>query len=176
MNGLDEQKFLQLYDQYVDKIYRYIFFRIGSEELAKDLTSEVFLRFWQYLNKNPELKNKKLQNPRAFIYQVTRNLIVDVYRQKDKLPISLEEVTDIKIADKNTSQDERAIRSSEIDMVKGALSNLNEVHQEIIIWRYLDEMEVREIAEILEKSENAVRIMISRALTELKAALSQFRT
>ncbi len=41
---INEQKFLEFYDQYVDKIYRYIFFRLGSEEMAKDLTSEVFLK------------------------------------------------------------------------------------------------------------------------------------
>ena len=95
---IDEKKFLEIYDENVGKIYRYIYFRLDSEELAQDLTSEVFLKSWQYFS-NPASGSKKIffrqrhwENPRAFIYQVARNLIVDFYRQKDKNPLSLEEI------------------------------------------------------------------------------------
>ena len=178
MNNRDEQQFLEFYDQYVDKIYRYIFFRVGSEELAKDLTSDAFLKSWQYLNKEQEAVNgkqpkgqKQLDNPRAFIYQVARNLIADNYRQKDRAPISLEEIADKRIADKTDGPVEQVMLSLEIESVKSALSCLSEDYQEIIIWRYLDELEVKEIAEILEKSEGAVRTLLSRALANLKKVL-----
>lgn len=173
MNNHDEKQFLEFYDLYVDKIYRYIFFRVGSEELAKDLTSDAFLKSWQYLNKNQELgiKNQELRNPRAFIYQVARNLIADNYRQKDRAPLSLEEIADKRIADKTDGPVEQVMLSLEIESVKGALSCLSEDYQEIIIWRYLDELEIKEIAEILEKSEGAVRTLLSRALSDLKGIL-----
>jgi len=170
---LDEQKFLEFYDQYVEKIYRYVFFRVGSEELAEDLSSEVFLRSWQYINQNKESKPslKAMQNPRAFFYQVARNLITDFYRHKDKSPISLEEITDTTIADKNNDTAEQTNRSLEMETVRRALDCLNDDYKEVIIWRYLEEMEIKEIAEILNKSEGAVRVLLSRALSNLKTTL-----
>jgi len=173
--SINEQKFLEFYDQYVEKIYRYIFFRIGSQELAEDLTSEVFLRSWQYINQDQESEPsfKAMQNPRAFFYQVARNLLVDFHRQKEKSPISLDEITDIKIADKKDDPIEITVRSIEMDIVRKALVNINEDYQEIIIWRYLEELEIKEIAEILNKSEGAVRVLISRALNSLKGVLDR---
>lgn len=175
MPSINEQKFLEFYDQYVEKIYRYIFFRIGSQELAEDLTSEVFLRSWQYVNQNQESESslRAMQNPRAFFYQVARNLLVDFHRQKGKSPISLDEITDIKIADKKDDPIEITARSIEMEIVKKALVNINEDYQEIIIWRYLEELEIKEIAEILNKSEGAVRVLISRALNNLKGVLDR---
>lgn len=175
MPSINEQKFLEFYDQYVEKIYRYIFFRIGSQELAEDLTSEVFLRSWQYINQDQESEPsfKAMQNPRAFFYQVARNLLVDFHRQKEKSPISLDEITDIKIADKKDDPIEITVRSIEMDIVRKALVNINEDYQEIIIWRYLEELEIKEIAEILNKSEGAVRVLISRALNSLKGVLDR---
>jgi len=172
MINLDEQKFLQLYDEYVEKIYRYIFFRVGSQQLAQDLTSEVFLKSWQYIN-----NSQKLENPRAFIYQVARNLIADTYRQKDQTPLSLEEISDNKISDKisdkNDGPAEKVDQSFEIEAIKNALINLNQDYQEIVIWRYLDELEIKEIALIVNKSEGAVRTLLCRALKELKNVLKK---
>ncbi len=184
---INEQQFLELYDKNVGKIYRYIFFRVGSEEQAQDLTSEVFLKSWQYLNNqqstpnNPSnltgqaVNSKQLKNPRAFFYQVARNLIVDFYRQRDKAPLSLEEIADKsiadKIADKKDGPMEEISRTLELELVKKALIQLNADYQEIIIWRYLDELEIKEMAEILDKSEGAVRTLLSRALASLKEIL-----
>ena len=174
---------MELYDAHVGKIYRYIFFRVGSEEQAQDLTSEVFLKSWQYISKQfspptPLLKGGAggLNNPRAFFYQVARNLIIDFYRQRDKAPLSLEEIADKsiadKIADKKDGPMEEASKTLELELVKKALSQLNADYQEVIIWRYLDELEIKEIAEILEKSEGAVRTLLSRALASLKEVLN----
>ncbi|KKT26562.1 MAG: RNA polymerase, sigma-24 subunit, ECF subfamily [Parcubacteria group bacterium GW2011_GWA2_43_9b] len=183
--NISEQQFLELYDAHVGKIYRYIYFRVGSEEQAQDLTSEVFLRCWQYTsNQQSAISNQTLKNPRAFFYRVARNLITDFYRQKDKMPISLEEIADKSfadklpinvadkfIADKSDGPAERAAMGLEMDMVKKALRCLNEDYREVIIWRYLDELEIKEIAEILDKREGTVRTLLSRALASLKEVL-----
>jgi len=186
-NQFTEQQFLELYDAHVGKIYRYIYFRVGSEEQAQDLTSEVFLKCWQYVNNQQStINNKQWNNPRAFFYQVARNLITDFYRQKDRLPISLEEIADKSfadklpinrlgadklIADKSDGPYEKTAIGLEMDMVKKALRSLNHDYREVIIWRYLDEMEIKEIAQILDKREGAVRTLLSRALASLKEVL-----
>lgn len=167
VNQISERQFSELYDAHVGKIYRYIFFRVGSEEQAQDLTSEVFLKSWQHLN------SQQLKNPRAFFYQVARNLITDFYRQRDKAPLSLEDIADKSIADKKDDPMEEVSRTLEFESIKKALIQLNADYQEIIIWRYLDELEIKEIAEILGKSEGAVRVLLSRALAGLKEVLGK---
>lgn len=192
-NQITEQQFLELYDAHVGKIYRYIYFRVGSPEQAQDLTSEVFLKSWQYIgggqnNLTPSFAKaskdkptislkrrggiKGLNNPRAFFYQVARNLITDFYRQKDRAPLSLEEIADKTIADKTDGPGEMASIALDMESVKKALMHLNDDYREIIIWRYLDELEIKEIAEILDKREGTVRTLLSRALGELKEILN----
>lgn len=169
MPKITEGQFLEFYDANVGKIYRYIFFRVGAQELAQDLTSEVFLKSWQRLN---QADAKAVANPRAFFYQVARNLITDFYRQKNKEPLSLEEIADKSIADKKDGPGEAAALALDMEGVKKALMHLNDDYREIIIWRYLDELEIREIAEILNKREGTVRTLLSRALAELKKILN----
>ena len=118
---------MEFYDRNVAKIYRYIYFRVGSEEQAQDLTSEVFLRCWQRLNSRQE----SISNLRAFFYQVARNLIVDFYRQKDRAPLSLEEIADKKIADKSDGPSETVSIALEMESVKRALSHLKDDYQEM---------------------------------------------
>lgn len=170
-NQFTEQQFLEFYDANVGKIYRYIYFRVGSEEQAQDLTSEVFLRSWQHLGRQSD-SNKLIKNPRAFFYQVARNLITDFYRQKDRTPLSLEEIADKPIIDKASGPGEIASLALDMDTVKKALLRLNQDYREVIIWRYLDELEIKEIAEILDKREGNVRTLLSRALASLKEILA----
>lgn len=164
---------MEFYDRNVAKIYRYIYFRVGSEEQAQDLTSDVFLKCWQRLNSGQE----NISNLRAFFYQVARNSIVDFFRQRDRSPLLLSEITDNSVADsfsgKKKGLADEVSTTLEIELIKKALKGLSEDYQEIIIWRYLDELEIAEIAEIMEKREGTVRTLLSRALAELRKTLEK---
>ncbi len=154
-----------IYDQYVDKIYRFIFLKVNSQEIAEDLTSETFLKGWGAF-KNPN----DIKNPPSFLYKIARNLVIDYYRQKDqKKTIS---VDDLRITDPRSNLEEKAILNSDLSIVKEALGNLKEDYQTVIIWHYLDDLTIPEIAKVLQKSEEATRVMLHRALKELKGKLS----
>ena len=158
--------FNKTYNQHVEKIYRFIFLKVGSQEVAQDLTSEVFLKFWQKLNS----KNSEVENPKAFLYQIAKNLVIDHYREKNQARlVSVEKLT---INDPNIDLEKDAYLTSEMREVQKALSNLKEDYQDVIIWYYLDELSISEIAEILQRSENAVRLMIHRALKILRKNLN----
>src|SRR3989338_38937 len=73
----DAQAFARLYDRYVVSIYRFVFFKLPSKELAEDVTSETFLRCWQFLQ-----QNKNIVHFRAFLYRIARNLVIDTYRKQ----------------------------------------------------------------------------------------------
>ena len=157
--------FSQNYDKYIDKIYRFIFLKVSSQEVAEDLTSEVFLRFWEKLN-----TKINIENIQAFLYQIARNLVVDHYREKGQA--QLVSVDYCQVPDQGAGLEEKAIIGSDIDRIKGVLAKINEDYREMIVWYYLDELSVPEIAQITEKSEEAVRVTIHRALNALKNELS----
>ena len=159
-----QEKFSKIYDQYIEKIYRFVFFKVNSPEIAEDLTSEVFTRSWKTFKNGP-----KIENPQAFLYQVARNLVVDFYREKGKSRvISIESIS---INDPRIDLEEKALLSSDIEEVRQALVNLKDDYQNVIIWHYLDDLPISEIARILDKSEEAIRVMLHRALKTLKNEL-----
>jgi len=156
--------FSKLYDQYIDKIYRFIFLKVNSPEIAEDLSSITFLRGWRAF-KNREAK-EKIENPPAFLYQIARNLVIDHYREKGKVQIISAENT--RIIDPRVNLEERAYLNSDLEQVRAALVNLKEDYQDVIIFRYLDDLSMPEIAKVLNKSEGTVRVMLHRALKALK--------
>jgi len=160
--------FSKIYDNYVEKIYRFIFFKVSSKEIAEDLTSETFLRGWK------TFKNEKnnIENPPAFLYKIARNLVIDYYREKGKFQVVSAENT--ALIDPRTNLEEKMITNSDLEMVKKALFNLKDEYQEAIIWYYLDGLSISEIAKLLDRTEPATRVLISRALKNLKEECNKF--
>ncbi len=157
-----QRKFGEIYDKYIEKIYRFIFLKVNSQEIAEDLCSEVFTRGWE------SFKREKcdIKNIQAFLYQIARNLIVDHYRQKGQA--QLVSTDSFPIVEEGIDLEEKIIQKLEVNDVKAVLANINEDYREIIVWYYLDELSVPEIAKILDKSEEAVRVQIHRALEALR--------
>lgn len=171
MGKINEQKFLQLYDQYVTKIYRYIYFRVGSKQVAQDLSSETFLRTWQYLKEKGNIGNFS-----AMIYQVCRNLIADYFRKNPNFPITLDDVSEKELTDPGSDLTEQVGEKLEVAEIKEALKYLKVEYQEVIIWHYIDDFSIKEIAQITEKSEGSVRTSLSRAIKALKNTTSMEKT
>ena len=170
MSDKKKKAFSEIYNKYVNGIFRFVFLKVDSRQTAEDLTSETFLKGWRAFKiQNPI---SKIKNPRAFLYKIARNLVVDYYRQKTHFRI-------ISIENAKFIRDPKNLEEKmnlDLDMlrIKTSLSKLQDTHQEIIILRYLDDLSFSEIAEILDKSENAVRVSLSRALDKLKQGLEEF--
>ncbi|HPO68638.1 MAG TPA: sigma-70 family RNA polymerase sigma factor [Candidatus Pacearchaeota archaeon] len=156
-----KKEFSKIYDKYINQIYRFVFLKVNSKEIAEDITSETFLKVWE------SYKNNKIENVSAFLYQVARNLLTDYYRQKSRtqfLPLD-----SVSIIDPSNNLKEESQDKSDIETIKSALFRLeNENYQNIIIWHYLNDLSIKEISKINNQSEGAVRVMLSRALKELK--------
>jgi len=164
----DHEAYGQFYDLYVERIYRFIFFKVNSEEDAKDLTSEVFLKTWQYLK-----ADKPIKNLNAFVYMVARNSVIDFYRSKSKKEITEEFVSNIADNDLASRLLDKQLADSETAELLTALKTLKEEYREAITLYYLDELNIKEISLILQKSPGAVRVLIHRALNALKATLKK---
>ncbi len=158
--------FNTLYDENVDKIYRFIYLKVNCEDTAKDLTSETFAKIWEHLN-----NGQKIKNSRAFAFQVARNLIIDHYRQKDRSPISLSNCPEM--SDPTSDIERRFQLSSDIDKIKTALANLENDQREAIVLRYVEDMPISEIAQILGKKQGTVRVILHRGLKVLRESLTK---
>lgn len=154
--------FSKIYDQYVTKIYRFIYLKVSSQEVAEDLSSEVFVRTWETYRS----ESTKIENIQAYLYQVARNIVADHYRTRKVKIVSVEETIDI--VDSAASLQDQAVLNLEMDRIQEALATMQDDHQNLIIWRYLDELSVPEIAQITGKTEDNVRVGIHRALQALK--------
>jgi RNA polymerase sigma-70 factor, ECF subfamily len=168
-----KKEFEKIYDAHVEKIFRFVYLKVNSKDDAQDITSQVFLKTWDSFSKGDSLKN-----PKAFLYKVARNMVIDYYRKNRegssqkvnsfRKEVSIESVI---VPDKEMRADEIALLNSEIEEVKEALFKINEDYQNVIILYYLNELTSFEIAELLEKPESSVRVLIHRGVTALRKEL-----
>jgi RNA polymerase sigma-70 factor (ECF subfamily) len=159
MDEIREQ-FSRIYDQYIDKIYRFVYLKVSSEEVAQDITSKVFTKGW-------ESYQKGIKNPGAFLYQVARNSVIDYYREKGRTNTVPSILID-ELPDSRKSIEENAMLAADVNMVKEAISKLKKDYQDVLILHYLDDMPISQIAENLNKKEGTVRVMLHRGLKDLK--------
>jgi RNA polymerase sigma-70 factor (ECF subfamily) len=166
----DPEAFTELYDLYVKRIYRFVFFKVSGHEEAEDLTSEVFLRVWNHI-----AEGKEISSFSGLLYRTARNCIIDLYRSKSYQanPLLLSELPEgIEPSDKANGVEKFAISSEAEEIVK-SLKKLKQEYQEIVTLRYVDELNIEEIAEITGKGKIAVRVTLHRALKRLKKNLGQ---
>ena len=167
MDSISEQ-FSQVYDQYIEKIYRFVYLKVNSQEIADDITSKVFLSGWETYQKD----QAGIKNMNAFLYQIARNAVTDHYREKAKKSTvshdAIPEVIDVRA---NTY--EKAVLSSDIEVIKLSIQGLKKEYQDVLIWHYLEDMHPEQIAEILDKPVGTIRVMIHRGLKALKDQLHE---
>lgn len=164
MNSPNEQ-FSHIYDQYIEKIYRFVYLKVNSQETAEDITSKVFLKGWEsYKNQ------KEIRNISAFLYQIARNAVIDHYRDKGRTKIVSVDFAP-QIVDTRTNLHEKAILNADIESVKSAMRNIKQDYQDVLIWHYLEDMAPEEIAVILNKPVGTVRVMMHRGLESLRNEL-----
>lgn len=157
----------QLYEQHHLKVFRYLYFRVGDRQTAEDLTSEVFVRMLRFLG--------GFQPPsasfQAWLIQIARNLSIDYYRKMNaQNMVPLEE--NMKIESEHPAETVDRLLSSE--NLRQALIKLSNDQREVIILRFIANMSISEVAQTLNKSEDAVKGLQRRALMGLREVLTEW--
>lgn len=168
----DKEAFIRAYDLYVDKIYRFVYFKIGNEEEAKDLTSAIFLKTWDYINSNSLANEKTLK---SLIYKIARNSVIDYYRDSRRDELSGNESFSNTIDEKSDLLNQ-AIVSSDWELVKRKMLELKDEYREVLALKYVEELSIGEMAQILDKSKGNVRVLTYRALKALRELLETHNT
>jgi RNA polymerase sigma-70 factor (ECF subfamily) len=159
--------FGELYQLYLDSIYRYIYYRTGDTSDAEDLTEQVFLKAWEAL---PGYKRRG--NPfTSWLYRIAHNIVIDHHRrQKTAVSMALTEEVDL-VSEEPTSL-EQVIKAEEAAALAAAIAQLPDEQQQVIVLRFIEGWKHAEVAHIIGKSEGACRIIQHRALTALNRLLS----
>jgi RNA polymerase sigma-70 factor (ECF subfamily) len=164
--GGDAAAFGELYDIHVDRIYRHIYYRVGNTVNAEDLTQQVFVNAWKAISRY----RQKSVPFAAWLITISRNLMIDYYRQR-KEKISLDE--NYEAASREPGPERYAEIQAEHRQLMEAIARLPEEQRQVIIMRFIEDADYREIASALKKSEGAVRITVHRALKDLRARLKK---
>ncbi|HVF20974.1 MAG TPA: ECF subfamily RNA polymerase sigma factor, BldN family [Mycobacteriales bacterium] len=160
--GGDADAFGQLYDRYVDLVYRYVYYRVGSKALAEDLVSETFLRALRRIS----TFTWQGRDFAAWLITIARNLIADHYKSgRFRLEVATADMMD---ADRATEGPESEVldaitNASLLDAVK----QLNSEQQECVVLRFLQGMSVTETALAMGKTEGAIKALQYRAVRTL---------
>ena len=137
------------------------------------MCSETFLRGWEAFKKNTSSNpgpQKEIENFQAFLYQIARNLVIDHYREKGKAQmVSVEYAS---IIDPRQDLEEKSHLDSEISQIRTVLADLKEDYQNVIIWHYLDDLPIQEVAKIMGRTEDTTRVLLHRALGALRKKLN----
>jgi len=167
----DKQAFIKAYDLYIDQLYRFVYFKVGSKEEAEDLCSAVFLKAWNYILTD-NLKDRNTL--KALLYKIARNLIIDHYRKnKVRETVSLNGDNGIEVIDEKQNMGRDLEIKTDLLVLETKLPELKDEYREVIILRFVNELSVKEISEILDKTRGNVRVLIFRALSALRELMDK---
>jgi len=165
---MDSQDFSKIYDTYVEKIYRFVYLRVNSKEEAQDITSQVFLNFLSKANKDSKLNPQDILSLQAFLYRIAKNLVIDSYRHKGQNVVSLDE-NEEDIPDSAGSTVENSTEQEQnTKLLESQLSKLKSPYWEVVVWHYIEELDIETIAKILNKTPGNIRVILHRGLNQLK--------
>ena len=159
----DQEAFTQLYEEHFDKIYRYIALRIGNEADAEDMTQQVFLNALQSIS---SFRWKGVPFS-AWLFRIAHNQAVDYLRRKKHTAVPLDE----SVASNDSTPQLIAEQKLDIERLLSATQKLTDAQREVISLRFTSELPIAQVAEIMGKSQGAVKALQHSAIVALRKAL-----
>jgi RNA polymerase sigma-70 factor (ECF subfamily) len=157
----------EIYDRYQRSIFRYLYYRVGDQQTAEDLTSEVFLRMIEKISYYQDQRTSF----QAWLFQIARNISIDHYRKlKSRNSVALEE----DYPGHGEEPLELIDRELTSEKLYQALVELSENQRDVIVMRFVVGMPIGEVAETLHKSEDSIKGLQRRALLALRNLLTEW--
>lgn len=163
--GGDREAFGELVEQYRDNVYRLAYRMCGNAYDADEAAQEAFVAAWRAL---PNFRGDAKFS--TWLYRLTTNAAIDVMR-REKRHQTVGDGEMVDLADDADSPQETVERTEQQEAVQKALSTLSEEYREVLLLRYMEELDYAEIAEVLQLPSGTVKSRINRAKAALKTAL-----
>ena len=159
--GRDAEAFGELYDMHVVRIYRHIYYLVNSVSEAEDLTAQTFLQGWEAMDR---YENRGVPFA-SWLLRIAHNLAISYLRSRREGNQLYEGLTD---QDSFRNPEKVTERQADEERVRQAILQLGHEQRQVIILRFVEDLEYREVAEIVGKSVAAVRVIHHRALCTLR--------
>lgn len=163
----DPAAFQQLYDRYFDQIYTYVYYHSGSREQAEDITAATFQRGLE------DLRNFRWRGVpySAWLYRVASNLLAREHRRPAWLELDPEQPHE----SSDVTSDEW-LRREESAELQEAIRALPPDQRQAILLRFFAGMRNREVGKVMNRSEGAVKLLVFRAVSNLRKSLGEAET
>ena len=162
----DREAFGALYDRHVVRVYRHIYYMVGNTAEAEDLTAQAFLQAWEAIERY-EIRGAPFV---SWLLRIAHNLAVSYLRSRREGA----QLPDTLVDQGSQRNPEEAIhKQMEGERVREAISGLRDEQRQVIMLRFVEDLEYREVAEIVGKSVAAVRVIQHRALNALRKQMQQ---
>ncbi len=160
----DSEAVAQLYELHVEQIFRYVSYRVATTSDAEDITSEVFVNMVKGLG-NFEYRGVPFE---AWLYRIASARIVDFRRRTSRSQqIALQE----EMRDSRPEIENSLIETQEFEALRDAIGQLSDEYQTVLTLRFIERKNHSEVADIMNKTETAVKTLQHRALTQLSKLL-----
>jgi len=163
----DTDAFGELYDIFLDAIYRFVSLRVGNRADAEDITEQIFISMFTAIKRYTD-NGVPFE---AWMYRIARNKVTDYYRTR-KAHVQLEAVAEV--PDTRANPEEQVIHTMSRESVMKSLSEIVPTYQEIIILKYVEDKTNEEISAILEKPVAHIRVLQHRAVQALRKVVDYY--
>jgi len=159
----DKEAFGLLYERYVERIYKYVYYRTGNEADAEDLTARIFFRAMQHM---PTYQDKGVPFS-AWLYRIAHNLVANFHRDRSRRKIiSLEDLTYWRLDEAGPESITELIENKE--RLLAVLRQLPADRQELLVLKFVDRLSNAEIGDVMGRSEGAIKSLYHRTLLALR--------
>ena len=166
LRKLDAQVIATIYDRYFPEVYRYVFYRLGNENQAEDIASDVFVRLLEAVEK----KKGPQTNIKGWLLSTASNVIADHLRRVNRRPT---EALSESVPDLRSSLTDEIDRRQQSDSVRQAYAQLTPEQQNVLALRFGDGYSLEETAAVMQKKVNAVKALQFRALAALQRYIGE---
>ena len=162
----DQAELAEIYDAYYERIYAYIYHRLGDPHLAEDMAGEVFVRMLESIRGERAWRSSLT----GWLYRIAHNLVIDHYRRRGRRD-------EMGLDERLVSDDRTGVPRASLDhlmthqQLRAALVYLTDEQQEVVILKFSEDLSNNEIADIMGKTEGAVKALQHRALTTLRRVM-----
>jgi len=160
--------FLDSYDEHADALFRYALSKVSERETAKDMLQDTFVKTWEYIEDGNDITNMK-----AFLYKTLNNLIIDTYRRKKAM--SLDALQEDGFDPPDEASATAAVERADSRRAMEKLHALPPPYRQVVMLRFVNGLELSEIADITGESENTISVRIHRGIKKLRDIYDKHR-
>jgi RNA polymerase sigma-70 factor (ECF subfamily) len=167
-----DRDFSELYRTHLRDVYSYAYYRIGNHHDAEDLTEQTFLQAYRHFERAQRESNGRPLRP--WLIRIAHNLAANYYRDRSRRPQT--QLDDASVISAPHPTEQLVEEREEVKEVLAGVSNLPDDRREALIMRFALDMDNREIARALGRSEGATKVLIHRAIKQLEQNLAEEAT